>query len=227
MCWMRLNATGESFHSSFSTGENVVTRLAGALQVLKSVTEERGAIPEDMREVIEAAKRQDLTRYLAGKSHLLEQPSLNVGMIRGGTKINIVPRTCEAEVDVRLPLGMDPERTVAMLQERLRAAGFGDIALVLMMGSVPNYTSPRSRLAQIVSRNAAAIRGEMPAFTMTTAGTDGRYYRARGVPTIIYGPRPNNIAAVNEFVPVEEFLTVLRVHAASAVDFLWQEADAC
>lgn len=227
LCWMRMATRGESFHASFSTGDNAISRLAGALDVVKTITQERGTIPEDMREVIDAAKRQDLTRHLTGKHHLLEQPSLNVGMIRGGTKVNIVPRTCEAEVDVRLPLGMHPERTVAMLQERLQAAGFHDISLTLVMGSVPNYTSPKSRLAQMVSRNAAAVRGETPSFTMTTAGTDGRFYRARGVPTVIYGPRPHNIAALNESVPVEEFLTVLKVHAATAVDFLSQEEHAC
>jgi len=227
LCWMRMSARGESFHSSFSTGDNAITRLADAFDVLKTVTQERGIIPEDMREVVDAAKRQDLTRHLTGKGHLLEQPSLNVGMIRGGTKVNIVPRTCEADVDVRLPLGMRPEQTLAMLQERMQAAGFHDISLTLVMGSVPTYTSPNSLLAQMVMRNTAAVRGEAPAFTMTTAGTDGRFYRARGVPTVIYGPRPHNIAALNEFVPVEEYLTVLKVHAATAVDFLWQEEHAC
>ncbi|MBI4280490.1 MAG: ArgE/DapE family deacylase [Armatimonadetes bacterium] len=222
ICWMRLVARGESFHASFSTGENSITRLAAALEIIKSVTRERGTIPDEMREVIEAAKRQDLTRHLAGKGHLLEQPSLNVGMIRGGIKINIVPRTSEAEVDVRLPLGMHPERTLALLQQRLAAAGFEDLSLSLMMSSVPNYTSPNSALAQMARRNATAVRGETPTFTMTTAATDGRFYRARGVPTVIYGPRPLNIAGLNEFVPVEEFLTVLKVHAATAVDFLWQ-----
>jgi succinyl-diaminopimelate desuccinylase len=222
LCWMRMVAHGESFHASFSTGDNAITRLAGALEVIKTVTEERGTIPEDMREVIDAAKRQDLTRHLTGKGHLLEQPSLNVGMIRGGIKVNIVPRTCEADVDVRLPLGMHPEQTCAMLQQRLQAAGFQDISLTLVMESVPSYTSPGSPLAQMVSRNAAAVWGEPPSFTMTTAGTDGRFYRARGVPTVIYGPRPHNIAALNEFVPVKEYVTVLKVHAATAVDFLWQ-----
>lgn len=222
LCWMRLTARGESFHSSFSTGENVITRLANALGVIKTVTGERGTIPEEMRDVIEAAKRQDLTRHLTGKTHLLEQPSLNVGMIRGGIKVNIVPRTCEADLDVRLPLGMHPDRTCTMLQERLRSAGFGDVTLALVMGSVPSYTSPSSPLAQMVFRNAAAVRGDAPSFTMTTAGTDGRFYRARGVPTVIYGPRPHNIAALNEFVPVDEYLTVLKVHAATAIDFLWQ-----
>jgi succinyl-diaminopimelate desuccinylase len=221
LCWMRLTSTGESFHSSFSTGENVITRLASALEVIKTVTGERGTIPDDMRDVIEAAKRQDLTRHLAGKTHLLEQPSLNVGTINGGIKVNIVPRTCEADLDVRLPLGMHPERTCAMLQDRLHAAGFGDVTLALVMSSVPSYTSPQSALAQMVRSNAAAVRGEAPSFTMTTAGTDGRFYRARGTPTVIYGPRPHNIAALNEFVPIEEFLTVVKVHAATAVDFLW------
>jgi succinyl-diaminopimelate desuccinylase len=223
LCWMRITATGESFHSSFSTGENVITRLASALEVIKTVTSERGTIPDDMRDVIDAAKRQDLTRYLVGKTHLLEQPSLNVGTIRGGIKVNIVPRTCEADLDVRLPLGMHPERTCAMLQERLRAAEFGDVTLALVTSSVPSYTSPRSALAQMVQRNAAAVRGEAPSFTMTTAGTDGRFYRARGVPTVIYGPRPHNIAALNEFVPIDEFVTVVKVHAATAVDFLCQD----
>lgn len=106
-----------------------------------------------------------------------------VADMKAGTTASL----CAFLVAADLSLDLPGRLTLTIVSDE--AAGFRDIALTLVTGSMPNYTSPTSLLAQMVSRNAAAVRGETPSFTMTTAGTDGRFYRARGVPTVIYGPR--------------------------------------
>ena len=34
---------------------------------------------------------------------------MNVGVMHGGVKVNMLPAECELEVDVRLPVGVDRE----------------------------------------------------------------------------------------------------------------------
>ena len=41
-----------------------------------------------------------------GAHDVLRQVTLNVGMVRGGLKVNMVPSACEVETDIRLPVGV-------------------------------------------------------------------------------------------------------------------------
>jgi acetylornithine deacetylase/succinyl-diaminopimelate desuccinylase-like protein len=41
-----------------------------------------------------------------------------------------------------------------------------------------------------------------------------------GKPAAIYGPRVNNMGAPNETIAVEDFFTVMKVHAATIIDFM-------
>jgi acetylornithine deacetylase/succinyl-diaminopimelate desuccinylase-like protein len=83
-----------------------------------------------------------------------------------------------------------------------------------------SYTSPDDPLVHLARANAAAATGREPALTMTFAATDARYFRPRGVPTVIFGPRPNNMAAPNEFITVDDLVAVAKVHLATALDVL-------
>jgi succinyl-diaminopimelate desuccinylase len=104
---------------------------------------------------------------------------------------------------------------------RLQEAGLDSARVDLApYHSAANYTDPQHPLSQIVKRNAAHFYGVDPTFTISTGATDGRFFRKRGVPTIIYGPRPRNCAALDEHVTLEDFLTVLRVHVCSAIDYI-------
>ena len=53
-----------------------------------------------------------------------------------------------------------------------------------------SYTSPDVPLVRLARANAEAATGREPALTMTFAATDARYFRPRGVPTVIFGPAP-------------------------------------
>ncbi len=50
---------------------------------------------------------------------VLGRPTLNLGTIRGGTKINMVPDRAEMMIDARLIPGMEPEATARLLAEAL------------------------------------------------------------------------------------------------------------
>ena len=45
----------------------------------------------------------------AGAAEFLEKVTLNVGVMQGGVKVNMLPASCELEADARLPVGVDRE----------------------------------------------------------------------------------------------------------------------
>jgi acetylornithine deacetylase len=80
--WATLRATGKAAHSSQpERGENAVMKLARAMDLL-----ERELVPK-----------------LAGYTHpVLGRSTFNVGVMRGGSRPNIVPDLAEAEIDIRI-----------------------------------------------------------------------------------------------------------------------------
>jgi acetylornithine deacetylase/succinyl-diaminopimelate desuccinylase-like protein len=39
-----------------------------------------------------------------GTSTIIAKPTVNIGTIKGGTKVNMIPDICEFELDIRLPV---------------------------------------------------------------------------------------------------------------------------
>jgi len=80
--WATLRATGRAAHSAQpERGENAIFKLTRALDTLD----------------------HHLGHALAGFTHpVLGRSTLNVGVIRGGSRPNIVPDQAEAEIDMRI-----------------------------------------------------------------------------------------------------------------------------
>jgi acetylornithine deacetylase/succinyl-diaminopimelate desuccinylase family protein len=223
--WLRVYIEGRSYHGSLGLGDNCILRMAEALILLKDVVNLEADIPEALRPIIEKAKTHVLNEDTRGRERLLEQPSFNIGRIMGGIKVNIAPRDVVAEVDIRVPFGLTPQDVLNWARHRLDEAGLEDAKLELPAYHTPaTYTDPQHPLAQIIARNATEHYGVEPTFTITTGGTDGRFFRKRGVPTVIYGPRPQNVAALDEYITADDFIAVLKVHACVALDYIAEKA---
>lgn len=122
--WAELTATGSPAHASTpERGDNAITRLTPVL----------AAIDTELRAEIAAFTNP-----------VLGAPTVNIGMIRGGDRANIVPGRCWAAVDLR----ETPELVAAggakgKLGELLRRHGWaGDIAVRFAVDSTPLYTDP-------------------------------------------------------------------------------------
>lgn len=229
-----LRIEGEPMHGSLSAGDNAIIKMGEALIALRPILKEETDVPPELKEVIEAEKKYTRSPQDVGRQWMLDHPSYNVGMIRGGTKINVVPRYCEAELDIRLPVGFKKERMEALIRKLLRDAGREDVQLIPFLdthipgiGGPPEpriqnatWTPMHERLVQIVRNNATSLIGKKPIFFIGMGATDGRFFRMQGIPTVIYGPRPVNMGGIDEHIFVDEYLTVIKVHACSIVDYL-------
>ena len=86
--------------------------------------------------------------------------------------------------------------------------------------SEPNFHPDPHPMLEIIERNAEAITGKKPEQIIGLGATDARLWRHRGFPAFVYGPSPAGMGGRNEAVLIEEFLTIVKVHALSAFDYL-------
>ena len=55
---------------------------------------------------------------------------------------------------------------------------------------------------------------------MTAWGSDCRFWRFEGVPAAILGPVPYDMAAPDENIEIEDYVTTLKVHLGTIIDYL-------
>lgn len=139
---------------------------------------------------------RDLSSQFAaeGPFHAAFEPStttLQVGVIGGGSAVNIVPEACQVDWEVRAVPGIDPMAVYAaveLLVERIlaphRAAGRAVGATCDLLSAYPALDlSEDSALCRLASRiSGHAARGAV------SYGTEAGLFQASGVPSIICGP---------------------------------------
>ena len=123
-----------------------------------------------------------------------------------------------AEIDIRLPVGL----TTELVQQQLEGS-LGPLEGVnwrILRRFEPNFTDPAHEIVVRVREAAREVLGITPAVNMRVGGSDSRWYRMHGVPTVVYGLTPFNMGARNEHILIDELSTVAKVHTLAAFDFL-------
>jgi glutamate carboxypeptidase len=133
--------------------------------------------------------------------------TINVGVVHGGTRRNVVAAQARAEIDVRFTRASEAERVVAAIQSlqpqlegaRLRISGGVD--------RPPMERSPGVvRLAQLAQRLATDV-GFTLSETSTGGASDGNFTAAMGVPTLDgLGPDGGGAHADSEHLLVASWL---------------------
>jgi succinyl-diaminopimelate desuccinylase len=140
-------------------------------------------------------------------------------------KINVVPESCSAEIDLRIPAGVTSSKVKGHLEELLGEEGLGDIECELLLESDPSYTAPSQRVHTVLSRNVREVMGIDVTPLFVTGGTDGRYFRLKGIPTVCYGPGGFSVAhTYNEYLLIDELLGATKVIAGTIADFIARPA---
>lgn len=82
----------------------------------------------------------------------------------------------------------------------------------------------RADFAAAAAREAADMLGGLlrqpVAVNMRVGGSDARWFRMAGLPTVVYGPTPHNMGGADEWVSVAELEAIAKVHALAGFDFL-------
>ena len=223
-CWLRLRTSGRASHAAYGTRESAVHWLLETLQVLRSLTDLVPATPDALRPILEGERPVVGGAWGAQAPELLERVDVNVGTVQGGTSINLVADSAMAEADVRLPVGVTTAQVLTELEGRLAAAGVPRPEIEVLAAFDPYFTAPEAAIVRATAANAAAVLGRAALPVLRLGATDARYFRAAGIPTVVFGPSAHNMGGANEYVTLEDLAAVARVHAGVVVDFLYGAA---
>jgi acetylornithine deacetylase/succinyl-diaminopimelate desuccinylase-like protein len=184
--WTTLRATGKAAHSSQpERGENAILKLTRALDTLD----------------------HHLGHALAGFSHpVLGRSTLNVGVIRGGSRPNIIPDRAEAEIDIRIT----PDLAAAggalrLLQEKIEDHAL-PIEVVDSHENPPMETPAAHPMVQaLLAVDSATRLAGAPWFS------DAAHLTSGGVPSICLGP-----GSIDQAHTVDEYIETAALESGAA-----------
>ncbi len=216
---LKLVVKGRSAHvSQRSHGINAIDKLIG---VLPRFTEEA----------------LTFTRHVAFPG----LPTINVGVIRGGTLPSMLADSAEAGIDVRTVPGMTPASVLADLEAVLAIARGSDSSLDARVSlsqrpgfcqERPFHMDSKAPVITAVARAHSATTGRDPLVGTLVPqvffGTDASHILAAGIPTAIYGPgKVTDINSPDESMAVDDMVTAARVYLASVLGICaWNELKA-
>jgi glutamate carboxypeptidase len=135
----------------------------------------RSAILELARQIVRIEAMTDYGRGI----------TLNVGLVNGGTGVNVVPSEATAEVDLRVP---DPATAEEMVARLLALKPIGEDVEVAVEGGMnrPPYRKDAGIQALFDKARAiyAEIGKELNDVPLTGGGSDGNFTAALGIPTL-------------------------------------------
>lgn len=113
--------------------------------------------------------------------------TVQVTVLRGGERINVIPERASAQIDVRLLPETDSEAFLADVKKRLGP----DFKVKVLVSSPPSKPSPAS--GRLYNAMASVLKTEGPVVPAFIAGfTDSRFFREKGIPA--YGISPFKLA---------------------------------
>jgi glutamate carboxypeptidase len=120
---------------------------------------------------------QAFTNYEAGTT-------VNVGLVRGGTRSNVVPAQATVEIDVRVMDEVQAARLDAQMLGLKPHLPGASLQVTGGVGRPPMVRTPQIAALFARARDLAAGMGLSLGETGTGGGSDGNYTAALGVPTL-------------------------------------------
>jgi len=184
-CWLRVVTRGQAAHGSApERGVNAIMHMAEIVSHLEET------LP-------------DITHDVVGG------PSINVGTIQGGVKVNVVPAYCIAEIDRRSIPGETQESVVASIQAAIDMAArrYPEIDATI---ELPIYGKPfevRDDSAVLASMIEAVtetkgVKAEVMGFR---GSSDARFFDEAGSDVVVCGPGDITVAhTAREYIDLAE-----------------------
>ena len=175
--WLDLQASGRACHASApERGENAIYALNEGIAVL----------------------RRDIIPKLAHHPHpLLGAATLSIGTIRGGSKVNIVPDSCGAEIDIRTTPSFTDKAVLAEIRQALRRKA-SSCRVTVQRSETGLASDPEHPLIRHLAAFSRGITG-VPWFC------DAAFFARRGWPAVAFGPGSISQAHTrDEFIVLKE-----------------------
>jgi succinyl-diaminopimelate desuccinylase len=186
--WLTVEASGTAAHGSRPMiGTNAIDRLTDAVEQLRSDFGER-ELPVDaaMDPVIEESVGfYEPEAGAEATRRLYRYPTINLGIIEGGTAINTVPASACARVDIRLTAGVDTGEPLRSIRNCL--AGMNGVEITDVSWTRGSYEPLDSPLVAASASAAERVVDDEVFRRSATGGGDAKVLRHEGVPTVEFG----------------------------------------
>jgi acetylornithine deacetylase/succinyl-diaminopimelate desuccinylase-like protein len=213
--WFKIKAKGTPGHGSTpNMADNAIMRINKVITKLGEYEPETAYVPTLKQFLTEVAKvnpdlEADFSRLLnnpekseqildelAKKNRALAEEirprtktTITPTMIHGGIKENIIPSECEAVFDCRVLPGQSVDKTLALIKALLKDVGIDKLKFEIIQMHDGNESTTQTQLYSDIMgvlREFEPDCGVTP--TLTTGGTDSRFFRETG--SVCYGFHP-------------------------------------
>jgi succinyl-diaminopimelate desuccinylase len=192
MFWSKVVAKGKSAHGSRpAEGINAIQACIDGINILTN------------------------EQYPYEPHEVLGVPTLNVGVIQGGIKINVVPDNCEALLDMRTVIGQTPESLLKAMNDRLAFEGLSDRVEVEYVHGKPAVLTPvGSEIVGVAKSTVERITNSSTTLSAATYGTDCSVLQPKvGIQNVICGPGSIEQAhQPNEFILLDELYQSIDIY---------------
>lgn len=217
--WSKLKFDGIPHHGSRPMlGDNAIIYAVKALSKLKSPVLSKVKAPYEAMKLVRWGKKVLIEDYKDRRNlkphYAIDHYTLNVGVIKGGMKANIVADSCEVELDLRIPIGGSKAEAEEIVKNLVEG---GKIEYTNY--APPSFTPPGSDLIKILRKVSRSIFKEKTPAVCITATTDAHYLRsALNIPVVSYGPGYEEAChAYDESVDAIDVLGCAKVYAQTAM----------
>lgn len=216
--WLRLTVKSKGGHGAYPhLSSNPIKIASKIITELESLNDIPVDYPENLRKAINEGRAEAEKALGLGGSEVMSRVSVNIGTIEGGVKVNMIPRECSFDVDLRLPPGVSRDHVLPYVDGILE--GYPEASFEVVRYDGPLWSPPDSEMAETMRRNSRLL-GIDPKPIVSLGGSDLKFWRSHGVPSYYYGPMNNGMGTVNEYVEVDELMHIVKVHLLSAYDYL-------
>lgn len=216
--WLRIVVRSKGGHGAYPhLSDNPIKTASKLIIELEKLNEIKVKYPENLEKALEKGKEEAEKALGPGGSDLMGKLSVNIGTIEGGVKVNVIPRECSFEVDLRLPPGLNRENLIPRVREIVNSYPYASMEEYRYDG--PLWSPPDGEMVKIIRKNSKLL-GIEPEPIISLGGSDLKFWRKYGVPSYYYGPMNRGMGTVDEYVEVEELIHITKVHLLSAYEYL-------
>ena len=157
-------------------------------------------------------------------------PTINIGLIAGGTNTNVVPALVRFSLDRRMIPEEDPAKVEAEIRDAIAAGNSAHPSAkveirTLLLARALRPSPAVEPLAELLRSQAQRVFGEAPAIVGVPLYTDARLYAEAGIPIALYGAGPRTILESNakradENLLLEDLRRATKVVAATVGELL-------
>jgi len=150
---------------------------------------------------------------------LVGADTLNLGTLRGGTRVNAVADECEAELDFRFGTvpAAEAEQGLRQVMERLHEEdpSFAVHEFRVFEKRDPVNVDPAASDVRIIAGAIARVTGREPGFLGTLSAGDAYHSLRQGIPAAWVGPGDACLMhAPNERIGLDELVLAAKVYAS-------------